>query len=131
MDCPVCNTAMVVLEYDDVELDYCVQCAGIWLDTGELELLLGDRALIAGFLEAGNPAPKGEATRRCPTCRGKMDKRATGGPFPVLYDRCPVAHGLWFDRGELATVLQHGSAAPGGEAVVAWLRAMFPDAVVE
>lgn len=122
---------MVVLEYEEVEVDYCVQCAGIWLDAGELELLLGSRAPIAGFMDAGDPAPKGEAVRRCPGCRRKMEKRVTGGPSPVTYDRCPAGDGLWFDRGELVTVLQHGSATPGGEAATAWLRAMFPDATAE
>ena len=45
MDCPVCkNSAMIVLELDEVEVDYCTECEGIWLDEGELELLLGDEA---------------------------------------------------------------------------------------
>ena len=37
MDCPVCKeSAMITLELDDVEIDYCTQCEGIWLDAGEL-----------------------------------------------------------------------------------------------
>ena len=43
MDCPVCkDSAMIVLEMDEVEVDYCTECEGIWLDAGELEILLGD-----------------------------------------------------------------------------------------
>ena len=41
MNCPVCkNEPMVVLELRGVEIDYCLKCKGIWLDKGELELLL-------------------------------------------------------------------------------------------
>ena len=42
MECMVCQEPMIVLELDDIEIDYCVICAGIWLDAGELELLLED-----------------------------------------------------------------------------------------
>lgn len=36
MDCPVCRDAMVVFERDEVEIDHCLGCRGIWLDAGEL-----------------------------------------------------------------------------------------------
>ena len=32
MDCPVCKNAMIVLELAEVEVDYCTDCSGIWLD---------------------------------------------------------------------------------------------------
>ena len=120
---------MIVLEYEAVEVDFCVDCGGIWLDGGELELLFGDREITEGFLAAGDAAEaNGEKPRRCPCCRKRMDKHVTRGEAPVIYDHCPVGDGLWFDRGELASVLEHGSTAPGGETVIAWLRDMFPTA---
>jgi Zn-finger nucleic acid-binding protein len=118
---------MIVLEYEDIELDYCASCHGVWLDGGELELLFGDREITEGFLRAGEPAPrKGETLRRCPICRRKMDKFATGGHEPVTYDHCPHNDGLWFDEGELFSILKHGSDAPGSDKVGAWLRECFP-----
>ena len=33
---------MLVLELQQIEIDYCQECEGIWLDAGELELLLDD-----------------------------------------------------------------------------------------
>ena len=48
MDCPVCRSAMIVLEIEEVEIDYCTDCAGIWLDAGELEVLLEDFDQAAG-----------------------------------------------------------------------------------
>ena len=47
MDCPVCKNAMIVLELDEVEVDYCADCRGVWLDSGELELLLEEFARLA------------------------------------------------------------------------------------
>jgi hypothetical protein len=117
---------MVVLEYAAVEVDYCLGCHGVWLDAGELDLLFGDRALTAGFLTGGDSAQaRGEKPRRCPICRRKMAKATTTGPEPVTYDECTHGDGLWFDGGELAAVLEHGSPSPGGEQVVGWLREMF------
>lgn len=41
MKCPACvNTLLVMSERQGVEIDYCPQCRGIWLDRGELDKLL-------------------------------------------------------------------------------------------
>lgn len=126
MNCPVCKTPMAVLEFNDVEVDFCVDCGGIWLDAGELDLLFGDRAVTEGFLGAGDTvAARKEKPRRCPICRARMAKRQSARDGPVVFDHCPAGDGLWFDKGELALVLEQGNRAPGGEAVVAWLRDLF------
>ena len=39
MDCPACKEPLIVLELNEVEIDNCVSCGGIWLDKGELERL--------------------------------------------------------------------------------------------
>jgi len=126
MDCPVCKEALIVLEYDAVEVDYCVRCEGIWLDVGELEILFGDAEACAAFLSIGSPADaKGEKPRRCPICRVKMTKEATESAPPILFDHCPKGDGLWLDKGELAQVLGQSKAAEGMEDVSVFLRAVF------
>lgn len=128
MECPVCNKPLIVLEYNDVEVDFCVACRGIWLDAGELDLLFGDRRVTEGFLRAAEAGPGlREKDRACPICTRKMRKYTTAGAAPVTYDACPKNDGLWFDAGELQAVLAQGSTAPGGEQVVQWLRDMFPN----
>jgi len=37
MKCPNCNETLVMAERQGVEIDYCPQCRGIWLDKGELD----------------------------------------------------------------------------------------------
>ena len=128
MNCPVDKEPMIVLEFNDVEVDYCVECRGIWLDAGELELLFGDAELAQGFLTAGDAAQQTEEAKRpCPICDKHMDKHTTGGKEPVLYDECAHGDGLWFDAGELLQVLGQGSAAQMNEEVVSWLRDMFSE----
>lgn len=38
--CPVCRVNLVMSERERVEIDYCPECRGIWLDRGELNKIL-------------------------------------------------------------------------------------------
>lgn len=40
MHCPKCGGDLTEIAYRDVHIDKCTLCAGIWLDAGELELIL-------------------------------------------------------------------------------------------
>jgi len=40
MLCPLCSRALKPVERQGVEIDYCIQCGGIWLDQGELTELI-------------------------------------------------------------------------------------------
>lgn len=41
MQCPVCkDTHLVMTERQGIEIDYCPQCRGIWLDRGELDKII-------------------------------------------------------------------------------------------
>ena len=41
MKCPVCkDVTLLMSEKKGVEIDYCPECRGIWLDRGELEKLV-------------------------------------------------------------------------------------------
>ena len=111
MLCPVCpKEPMLVLELEGVEVDYCVQCQGIWLDAGELELLLDDarekeRVLTSFVTVSGHREKK----RLCPVCLKKMEKVYCGEDRALMIDRCRNGHGLWFDRGELYQIVSLGS----------------------
>ena len=103
MNCPACKNVMVILEHEQVEIDYCPACRGIWLDSGELELLLDEpsqaKQLLASF--AKNPQSV-LRSRKCPICRKKMvEVRVGTSEPPLLIDECARHHGLWFDKDEL------------------------------
>ena len=45
MNCPNDNTQLLLSERQGVEIDYCPQCRGVWLDRGELDKLI-DKASV-------------------------------------------------------------------------------------
>lgn len=98
--CASCRASLLVLEFEGVEVDCCPSCGGLWLDAGELGLLLDGvpepGALLA--LRGGEAGP-----RRCPLCEDRMlTARLDEG---VEVDHCRRRHGVWLDRGELAALL--------------------------
>ena len=105
MQCPGCSDHLVTLELSGVEVDYCFTCQGIWLDNGEMELLVslggGDDHFIGGL----RPVHVREKMRRCPACRRTMKKVAAGKGDAVILDRC-MDHGIWSDAGELRKILE-------------------------
>lgn len=40
MKCPKCNATLLMSEKKSVEIDYCPECRGVWLDRGELEKII-------------------------------------------------------------------------------------------
>ncbi|RCH56878.1 hypothetical protein DJ568_03210 [Mucilaginibacter hurinus] len=40
MKCPNCNETLVMSERQGVEIDYCPNCRGVWLDKGELDKII-------------------------------------------------------------------------------------------
>jgi len=56
MNCPKCNVLLSMMERQGVEIDYCPQCRGVWLDRGELDKII-ERAGPAGPVAAAVPPP--------------------------------------------------------------------------
>ncbi len=40
MNCPQCNVELRITDRQGVEVDYCPQCRGVWLDRGELDKII-------------------------------------------------------------------------------------------
>jgi len=58
MKCPTCTeTSLVMTERQGVEIDYCPQCRGVWLDRGELDKLIERSGAVVA-------APSGSAASR-------------------------------------------------------------------
>lgn len=105
MICPACRDEMIVVEYKKIELDICVSCRGVWFDADELGLLLGSLDLATDEIGRALTEKVEEKARKCPYCRSKMQKVAMGPDGGVVVDKCKKGHGLWFDGGELDTVI--------------------------
>jgi Zn-finger nucleic acid-binding protein len=129
MRCPLDKSDMIVVEHKKIELDYCLECAGVWFDCGELELLLGllnkQGAKSCTDLTTLEKAKVTESKRKCPVCGRNMDKVWIGRESKVLIDSCPIGDGLWFDGGELNKVLTQTNLKTVNEDVIAFLGETF------
>ena len=56
MLCPVCKTGLHMSDRQGIEIDYCPQCRGIWLDRGELDKIIERSG--AGETPAAPQAPQ-------------------------------------------------------------------------
>lgn len=54
MNCPKCYEPLRIAERQGVEIDYCPECRGVWLDRGELDKIL-ERSME---VERPRPAPE-------------------------------------------------------------------------
>jgi Zn-finger nucleic acid-binding protein len=135
MICPVCKRGMIVIEYQNIELDYCTSCRGVWFDSGELELILKLHGLeeVKMFLDNIFDSPEAissEKKRKCPICGHKMKKATIGEEPQILIDVCGREHGLWFDGGEVAQLIRYTSGeqtnkGDSREQVISFLEEVF------
>ncbi len=63
MKCPVCQVELKIAERAGIEIDYCPNCRGVWLDRGELDKII-ERYATASSVE---PAPPPPSARPRPT----------------------------------------------------------------
>ena len=56
MNCPTDGSTLVMSERNGVEIDYCPQCRGVWLDRGELDKII-DR-VVSDVPAAPRQAPQ-------------------------------------------------------------------------
>lgn len=64
MNCPVCAVELKITDRQGIEIDYCPNCRGVWLDRGELDKLI-ERVAFEGRSVSppraesqSNPKPK-------------------------------------------------------------------------
>ena len=119
---------MIVLEMNQVEVDHCTRCGGVWLDAEEMDLLLdgsaGREEIRRRLTADGSSAEK---KRRCPICSRKMEKALVsreGSDTRLRVDRCKRGHGTWLDGGELDALVKL-SRFPEAHRIHGFLKSMF------
>ena len=107
MLCPNCRKETIIVEKDQIELDYCMFCEGFWFDYNEWNILskkLISENLIENSSDIYNlpVALTGEKPKKCPICCKKMEKFML---YDIILDRCPDRHGVWFDKNEFSACI--------------------------
>jgi len=84
MLCPVCKVGLAMSDRQGIEIDYCPQCRGIWLDRGELDKIIERSATEA----APAPAPQRPSEPRQPWGSDRYsDDRYHGGSHDPRYQK--------------------------------------------
>ena len=91
MKCPSCeNVTLTMSERQGIEIDYCPECRGVWLDRGELDKII-DRSLQSSGGHAAQPEPhRGYPDQRAPQNdpyrSGHYKKKKREGFLSDLFD---------------------------------------------
>ena len=113
LKCPRCTSNMRVRNIGDYHIDHCLDCGGVWLGHDVLEKILHDRgrqkdvqALLGRHMTNRQIQDNFKVEYlRCPHCSHYMHRRNFGKRSGIIVDEC-VAHGIWFDKTELAGVIK-------------------------
>ncbi len=101
MRCPKCDADMVEVNCQDIFIDRCSACKGIWFDKGEAESLSKKR--IAEFIDTGDPAVGHKLDSLdmipCPRYGETMKRFFDIDEKQLQYETCDE-HGQFFDAGE-------------------------------
>ena len=106
--CLKCNSIMDRTRIDDIEVDHCPRCGGLWLDHGECERLTKKMVSDVERLKKlvaprpGPPPVPTEVEATCPACTGDLRELPLGG---IHIDYCTRCKGVFLDRGELDATL--------------------------
>ncbi len=68
MKCPIDDSVLQMTDRNGIEIDYCPQCRGVWLDRGELDKII-DRSAGDG------PAPAPARQPQSPSYPQQQDQR--------------------------------------------------------
>lgn len=82
MKCPIDNTDLQMTERQGVEIDYCPQCRGVWLDRGELDKIIERTAPApTATLSPSQPQVRSEDYHQNPYHRKKKRESFLGEIF--------------------------------------------------
>ena len=112
MRCPVDSEVLQKSIYEDeIEIDLCPSCAGMWLDYGELESIQDstendyseELGSIPNFFDNSYEfaLARTEDTYYCPRCGNEMVKREYGYCSQIMIDVCPSCRGVWLHKDEI------------------------------
>lgn len=108
MKCPRCSSAMETVQVEDVQIDRCTKCGGLWFDEFELADLKakeGSEKVDTG--QASKSAQYSQARLNCPKCSTLMLRMVDIQQPHIWYETCEECGGSFFDAGEFRDLKRH------------------------
>jgi len=102
MKCPKCQSQFETITFQEIEVDRCLGCQGLWFDLLEKEDLVhieGSEAIDIGSDQVGKKYRDMEDVK-CPHCKVEMLPMVDKDQFHIKYESCPICYGTFFDAGE-------------------------------
>ena len=102
IQCPKCHSAMDLVTYEDVTIDRCSTCKGMWFDANEqkqLKELKGSESVDVGDPAVGRKMDK-ITNIECPRCQVAMIRMVHVDQHATDYEACPSCYGIFLDAGE-------------------------------
>jgi len=123
MRCPKCASELQAITYENIEIDRCVGCGGIWFDAHEmreLQRIKGAHRVDVGDKLVGR---ENDATQdiQCPRCQVRMSTMADAVQFHITFETCPECLGTFLDAGEFRDLSELTVAERVKKLVDTWL----------
>jgi Zn-finger nucleic acid-binding protein len=124
LECPKCVGMLQKNKIENIEIDVCFVCEGIWFDAGELEAVIKADSKDFDYIDVGREAFDGAEARaaglsldkekgKCPICKDGTElvkSEYEQGKKKINVDICPKGHGIWLDGGEIQEIRKRGLA---------------------
>ena len=100
---------MEIVIFENIEVDRCENCFGLWFDMLEkedLEMIAHSESIDIGEKRIGemyNDIRKID----CPKCNVVMIQMIDKTQFHIQYESCPTCFGIFFDAGEFRDLKEH------------------------
>ena len=118
MNCPKDHSKLTPKKFKQHQIHYCTCCKGLWLSNDIILSLLSSS--VNGHIRDLQYAR--ETSLSCPNhCANLQETRINR----ILIDVCSTCGGVWFDRGEIETVLKKSKGFNNRESSDAVLSTAF------
>ena len=106
--CPRSGCPFLLVEIDDVELDYCPECHGVWFDSLELQHFTGFFSDVPGERLADRAS-----SLVCPVCGWNLRAKQLHADTNLVVHACPRRHGVFLKDGEFERAIRAAERIAG------------------
>ncbi len=120
-NCPLCEKALESAIFYGTEIDYCLECLGIWFEKGELAEAKDEKEAKLNWMdidlwEKENEFHVSKEKKHCPECNLPLYEVGYGDS-DIGVDICNICFGIWLDRGEFKKIIDY-LRREGGEKIM-------------
>ena len=108
LNCPQCHHHLLKpIRSENVELDACVHCEGLWFDRNDLDKVVHNydpNYPREGPIIESLGQKVGESQKHCPHCKNSLETYRFEKDSELKIDICHSCHGIWLDKEKLDQV---------------------------